>query len=98
MDDMSAESRENMCKIMIFHVYPRSVTKPLKDELFFQALPSGKRSHSDCWNIPIFNRKYMDSIRGPHFPATAMLAAWRSQDGWLLLRLHPGLSAFDENA
>ena len=36
----------------------------------------GKRSHSDCWNFPIFNRnfrKYIDSIRGPHFPATAML-------------------------
>ena len=25
------------------------------------------------WNIIIFNRKDMDSIRGPHFPATAML-------------------------
>ena len=21
-------------------------------------------------NIPIFNRKYIDSIRGPHFPAS----------------------------
>ena len=26
----------------------------------FSDLPSGKRSHSDCWNdIPIFNRKYI---------------------------------------
>ncbi len=25
------------------------------------------------WNIPMFNRKYIDSIRGPHFPAFAML-------------------------
>ena len=23
------------------------------------SLPSGKRSHSDRWNIPIFNRKYI---------------------------------------
>ncbi len=34
-------------------------------------IPSGKRSHSDCWNITIFNRKYIDdSIRGPHFPTS----------------------------
>ena len=34
-------------------------------------LPSGKQSHSDCWNdIPSFNRKYIDSIRVPHFPAS----------------------------
>ena len=33
--------------------------------------PLGKRSHSDCWNdIPMFNRKYIDSIQGPHFPAS----------------------------
>ena len=35
------------------------------------SLPSGKRSHG--WKITMFNRKYIDSIRGPHFPATAML-------------------------
>ena len=33
---------------------------------------SGKRSHSDCWNLPIFNRKYIFKQR-VHFPATAML-------------------------
>ncbi len=32
----------------------------------------GKRSHSDCWNIPMFNRKYIDSIR-VHFPASDLL-------------------------
>ncbi len=26
--------------------------------------------HIAGWNIPIFNRKYIDSIRGPHFPAS----------------------------
>ena len=32
---------------------------------------SGKRSHSCSWNdIPMFNRKYLDSIRGLHFPAS----------------------------
>ena len=26
--------------------------------------------HIAGWNIPVFNRKYIDSIRGPHFPAS----------------------------
>ena len=26
------------------------------------------------WNIPVFSRKYIDSIRGPHFPATASVS------------------------
>ena len=26
--------------------------------------------HIAGWNIPIFNRKCIDSIRGPHFPAS----------------------------
>ena len=31
-------------------------------------VPSGKLYNIAGWNIPNFNRKYIDSIRGPHFP------------------------------
>ena len=38
-------------------------------DFIFVGTRPGKRSHSDCWNIPIFNRKFsIDSIRGPHIP------------------------------
>ena len=33
-------------------------------------VPSGKQSHSDCWNIHILNRKYIDSSQRVHFPAS----------------------------
>ena len=48
----------------------------------FQHLPTntrttrpGKRSHSDGWNdiTMDFNGKYIDSFRGPHFPASELL-------------------------
>jgi len=32
--------------------------------------------HSDCWNITIFNRKYIDSFRGPPFPASYVSIFW----------------------
>ncbi len=39
-------------------------------QVFLSKLPSSKRSHGWQWKIPIFNREYIDSIRGPHFPAS----------------------------
>ena len=35
-------------------------------------IPSGKGSHSDCWNSPMLNGKYIDSIR-VHFPLLPLI-------------------------
>ena len=40
-----------------------------------RSIPSGK-PYITGWNIPIFNRKYIHSFRGPHFPATNRADRW----------------------
>ena len=57
--------------IQIWHYFLKFDTKPpaVRGGRLAIVLHSGKRSHSHCWNIPMFNRKYIDSIR-VHFPAS----------------------------
>ena len=65
----------------LFCAKKKPTTSPVhqctNNEAFYTSfsIHSGKRSWIAGWNdIPhFFFRKYIDSIRGPHFPATAML-------------------------
>ena len=41
----------------------------IKFKLLFHGPKWLSKTNIAGWNIPIFNRKYIDSIRGPHFPA-----------------------------
>ena len=49
--------------------FPNKIYREILGGNYNSGIPSGKRSHSDCWNIPIFNRNIIDSIR-VHFPAS----------------------------